>query len=132
MKKLALAVTACCLAVAAFSTAGASARGSSFNTEIVVLDAVKSPHGFLLTGVLESDKKKCRSNRDMQMFAKNNPMRGTKRGNIQILDTGTSTDNGAWAFQGEQKFLGQLKVKAFSKTLASGDKCKSETVNVNL
>jgi hypothetical protein len=127
MRKLAIAMAACGLVAGAVGATSAAAPGS-FETQIDVIGADKSPGGFMLSGVLESEKKKCRKDREVSAIANAN----AKRGSVTILDTGTSTENGAWATQIEQKFVGQLKIRVTAKTLSSGDVCKSKSEAVNL
>jgi hypothetical protein len=131
MRKIAAAVAVCGLAFAGVGATSAAAP-SSFDTQIDVLGADSAPTGFIVFGVLESEKKKCRQSRDWKAIAKTNAPKRAQRGDILILDTGTSSENGGWAFHVEQKFLGQLKLKVAAKTLSSGDLCKGATESINL
>jgi hypothetical protein len=130
MRKLAVAAAACGLFAAAFGTSSAAAPGS-FETQVDVVTANKAPGGFIVAGVLESDKNKCRKDRDVTAISKAGPKRA-QHGTTVILDTGTSTDNGGWVSKIEQKFAGQLKINVAAKTLSNGDVCKSKSEPVNL
>jgi hypothetical protein len=123
MRKFAIAVAACALVTAAVGTTSAAAP-ATYETQIDIIDGAETPTGFVLFGILESEKKKCRAERSMEIFYKVPEMK--HRANTVVVDEATSSGNGAWAFQVEQKTL-SLKVKAFSKTLANGDVCKADT-----
>jgi hypothetical protein len=126
MRKFAIAVAACALVAAAVGTTSAAAP-ASYDTQVTIITGNKSPGGFILAGVLESEKKKCRAGRDMELFYK--VENAKHRATVIPVDDTSSSDHGAWAFQVEQKTL-DLKIKAFPKTLANGDLCKAETTPV--
>jgi hypothetical protein len=126
MKKIAAAVAVCGLAFAGVGATSAAAP-SSFDTQIVEVTANKSPDGALVSGVIESEKNKCESGRDFKMFAKLSSHKSAKRGDTETLDTGTSSDEGAWAGEITHKFAGTLKLKVTQKTLGNGDICKGAT-----
>ena len=131
MKKIAIAAAACALALAGVSASSAAAP-SSFPTEILVLGANDTPDGFYISGVFESEKGKCESARDFKVFAKVSPPKAAEGGSSATLDTGTSSDNGAWAGEITQKVPGQLRVKVTEKKLGNGDVCEAETTVVKL
>jgi hypothetical protein len=123
MRKFAIAIAACALVAGVVGTTSAAAP-QSYDTQIDIIDGAKTPTGFALFGILESEKKKCRSERSMEIFYK--VSKAKHRADTVVVDETTSSGNGAWAFQVEQKTL-DLKVKAVSKTLANGDLCKAQT-----
>jgi hypothetical protein len=131
MRKSASVVAVCCVALSGVAATSAAAP-SSFPTEIQVLGANGTDDGFYISGVFESNKAKCESNRDFKVFSKLAPMKHAKRGDTVTLDTGTGSDNGAWAGEITQKGGGQLKVKVFEKKLGNGDICEADSTNVKL
>jgi hypothetical protein len=98
----------------------------------MVLGANSTPDGFYISGVFESEKGRCESARDFKVFVKQTPPKSAKRGDTVTLDTGTSSDNGAWAGEITQKVPGQLRVKVTEKKLGNGDVCEAETTVVKL
>jgi hypothetical protein len=128
MRKFAIAIAACALIAAAVGTTSAAAP-ATYETQIDIIDGAKTPTGFALFGILESEKKKCRAERSMEIFYK--VPNAKHRADTVVVDETTSSGNGAWGFQVEQKTL-DLKIKAFSKTLGNGDLCKAETTPVVL
>jgi hypothetical protein len=117
MKRISLALVACAVSLAA-SVAPASAAGSA-ETTITLIDAGPSPDGFVLVGVLESETRKCVAKRKMTLQIP--PLSGDPL----ILDSDTSSGNGAWSFQvfgKPPKATPEITVK--KKVLKNGTVCK--------
>jgi hypothetical protein len=122
MRKFAIAIAACAFVAGVVGTTSAAAP-QSYDTQLYIIDAGTGPNGVIIFGALDSEKKKCWSDRDMQVFSK--ASKAKRRGTL-VLDEMTSSDNGAWAASLDQKAI-NMKVKVFSKTLGNGDVCKGAT-----
>jgi hypothetical protein len=128
MKKLFAGTIACGLTLGALGVSTAAAP-QSYETAINQSIAEGSPHGYVVGGTLEvNGKQKCRSNREMSLVQTQETKR---RAPGDILDTGTSSDNGAWLMQVEVMTTA-VKIKVEKKTLNSGDVCKGASQHIVL
>jgi hypothetical protein len=122
MRTLTLALAVCALGLAAIGTSSAAAP-QHFFTEINHLDSEKTPGGLWIGGVVDSEKSKCRADREMSVIAT-----GAPHGS-NVLDEGLVTSkHGGWAFLIEGKIAGSVKVKAQKRVLGNGDICDGQSV----
>lgn len=127
MRRLFVGTIACGLTMGAFGVSSAAAP-QSYETNINQTIATNTETGYVVGGTLDSEKKKCRSNREMSLIQ----TQGTKRrAPGDVLDTGTSSDNGAWLLQVEVKTF-DVKEKVEKKTLNNGDVCKGASQHILL
>ena len=76
------------------SERASAAAAERFETEVVIIGGEGGPEGFVIFGVLFSDKEKCVANRQMSLVAEPN---AAPRGTTDfVYDTARSSGNGAW------------------------------------
>ncbi len=105
-------------------SATSAAAAERFETEIVVVDGSGGPEGFVVFGVLFSDKEKCVANRQMSLVAAPN---AAPRGTTDLVyDTDRSSGHGAWAFYAQGKAPSDTTpvVVVNKKVLSNGTVCK--------
>ncbi len=101
-----------------------AAAAERFETEIVIVTGEGGPEGFVVLGVLFSDKEKCVANRQMSLVAEPN---AAPRGTTDfVYDTARSSGNGAWAFYAQDKAPGDTTpvIVVNKKVLKNGTVCK--------